>query len=74
MDYGRDDGILRSMADRETDKCYEDWKSDLHNHFKTIGKAQNEAIARGNRPETLRNKEHWGACCDRFISYAFQVI
>ena len=37
------------------------------------GGAQNEQAARNNPPE-LRNTEHWGKCCDRFMSDAFRVI
>ena len=74
MDYRCDDVILRSVVYREATKCYKDWKSDLHDHFKSIGGAKNEAVARNNRSETLSNTKHWGKYCDRFMSDVFQVI
>ena len=55
MDYKRNDQFV---VDREAVKCYKDWKSDLHDHFKYVGGAQNEAVARNNSHETLRNTEH----------------
>ena len=58
MDYKRDEGILWSVVDREAAKCYKDRKSDLYDHFKSVGGAQNEAAARNNPPDTLRNMEH----------------
>ena len=61
------------MVNREATKYYKDWKSDLHDHFKSVGGEQNEQVARNNPPE-LRIIEHWGKCCDRFMSDAFRVI
>ena len=60
LDYKRDDGIIWSVVDREAAKCYKDWKSDLNNHFKSVGGAQKAATTRDNPPETLGNKEQWG--------------
>ena len=77
MDYKSDDGILRSMVDKKVAKCYKDWKSDLYDHFKSAGGAQNEAGARNNPSppsDTLKNTEYWGKCCVRCMSDAFQVI
>ena len=74
MDYKRNDGILQFVVDREAVKCYKDWKSDLHDHFKSVGGAQNAAVAINNPPKTLKNREHWEVCCDRFMSDVFQVI
>ena len=66
MDYKCDEGVLQSVVDREATKHYKDWKSDLHDHFKSVRGAHNEAAA--------RNTKHWRKCCDRFMSDAFQVI
>ena len=46
------------MVDWEAAKCYKDWESDLHDHFKAVGGVKNQEAARLNPPETLRNKEH----------------
>ena len=50
MDYNRDKRILMSIVDREAAKCYKDWKSDLHDHFKSVEKAQDVIVAARNNP------------------------
>ncbi|EXC30722.1 hypothetical protein L484_027897 [Morus notabilis] len=59
-------GILRSVVDREAAKCYKDWKSFLHRHYKCYG--------RESLPSNMRNQVHWDRCCDRFSGDKFQKI
>ncbi|EXC17474.1 hypothetical protein L484_001316 [Morus notabilis] len=66
MDYNYKNGILRSVINREAAKCYKDWKSSLHRHFKRYG--------RESLPSNMRNQLHWDRCCDRFSGDKFQKI
>ena len=48
LDYNHDDDIICSIVDREAAKCYNHWKSDLHDHFRALGGVANEKVARFN--------------------------
>ena len=49
MDYERDEGVLRSMVNKEANKCYKNWMSDLHDHLSLLGGgAQNQQAAKNN--------------------------
>ncbi|EXB58275.1 hypothetical protein L484_015608 [Morus notabilis] len=66
MDYNYKNGILRSVVNREAAKCYKDWKSSLHRHYKRYG--------RESLPSNMRNQVHCDRCCDRFSGDKFQKI
>ena len=74
LNYDCDNGIIRSVVDREAAKCYKDWKRDLYDYFKDHGGSENESAVRAHLPKNFRNPDHWGHCCDRFMSDKFQVI
>ncbi|EXC17376.1 hypothetical protein L484_027568 [Morus notabilis] len=65
MDYNYKNDILRSVIDREAAKCYKDWKSSLHRHYKRYGR---ESLL-----SNMRNQVHWDRCCDMFSGDKFQA-
>ncbi|KAL6493627.1 hypothetical protein OROGR_032406 [Orobanche gracilis] len=71
IDYAYENGVYRDMVERDAKKCYSEWKSDLHAHFKQNGGLEDLDRARASVPENIRDPEHWARCCIRFSSPEF---
>ncbi|KAL3642688.1 hypothetical protein CASFOL_013503 [Castilleja foliolosa] len=71
IDYTYENGVYRDMVERDAKRCYKEWKSDLHDHFKDNGGLEDPDRVRANVPVTVQYPEHWLRCCDRFSSPKF---
>ena len=72
IDLDTNNGRMRNVIYRDAAKCYRDWKSDLHDYFKSRGGVDNPNI-RLLPPPNLRDRAHWPPMCDVFRSERFQV-
>ncbi|CAA0839344.1 Unknown protein [Striga hermonthica] len=72
IDYHYQQGVYSDMVQRDAMKCYRDWKSDLHDHFKKVGGVADPGAAKQKVPKNIRDRLHWELCCERFSSEKFK--